>query len=73
VATDKGAEGIDTSIVSRLRVTTLERFADAVIDELENGVPHDGRDFPALVDTYSTEAALRRLSKVLTDTLGAAA
>jgi glycosyltransferase involved in cell wall biosynthesis len=72
VATDKGAEGIDTSIVSRLRVTTLERFADTVVDELENGVAHDGRDFAALADTYSTEAALRGLSKVLTDTLSAA-
>jgi glycosyltransferase involved in cell wall biosynthesis len=73
VATEKGAEGIDASIVSRLRVTTLERFADAVIDELENGVAHDGRDFAKLVDTYSTEAALRRFSKVLADTLSAVA
>ena len=61
VATEKGAEGVDRSRATRLLVVPLDRFADAVIDELRHGRADDPVDFPWLDRTYSTDAVLGRL------------
>lgn len=61
VATQKGAEGVDTGRATRLRVVALEAFAEAVVDELLHGRADDPADFAWLCETYATDAVLGRL------------